>query len=109
MFPEGLASFSAVYAIAFCAGVYFRGTLAWWIPLVTLIVTDIALNVYYNVALGWDVWKPTTLCYLLFNYAAYAVIFGLGRRFKPQSSFLALLGGGVLGALLFYVITCTAS
>jgi hypothetical protein len=109
MFPEGYASFSAVYAIAFCAGVYFRGKLAWWIPLATLIFTDVALNMYYWLALGWDVWKPTTLSYLVFNYVSYAAIFGLGRRFKPQSSFLALLGGGVLGALLFYIITNTAS
>jgi hypothetical protein len=33
----------------------------------------------------------------------------LGRRFKPGSSFLGLLGGGLLGALLFYLITNTAS
>ena len=33
----------------------------------------------------------------------------LGRRFRPQSSFAALLGGGILGAILFYLITNTAS
>ena len=33
----------------------------------------------------------------------------LGRRFKPQSSFVSLLGGGILGAILFYLITNTAS
>ena len=49
------------------------------------------------------------LKYQLFNYAAFIVIIWLGRRFKPQASFLALLGGGVLGALLFYLITNTAS
>ena len=37
------------------------------------------------------------------------MLIGLGRRFKPQSSFVGLLGGGVLGALLFYLITNTAS
>ena len=33
----------------------------------------------------------------------------LGRRFKPQSSFASLLGGGIFGAILFYLITNTAS
>jgi hypothetical protein len=37
------------------------------------------------------------------------VIIGLGRCLKPQSKFVTLLGGGVLGALLFYFITNTAS
>jgi hypothetical protein len=109
VFPKDFASFSAAYAIAFCAGVYFRGKLAWWIPLATLIFTDVALNMYYWLARGWDVWKPATLSYQLFNYVAYGTIFWLGRRFRPRSSFLGLLGGGVLGALLFYIITNTAS
>jgi len=26
-------NFSVAYAFAFCAGVYFRGALAWWLPL----------------------------------------------------------------------------
>jgi hypothetical protein len=37
------------------------------------------------------------------------VLIWLGRRFKPRSSFASLLGGGILGALLFYLITNTAS
>jgi len=26
-------NFSVAYAFAFCAGVYFRGAMAWWLPL----------------------------------------------------------------------------
>ena len=55
------------------------------------------------------VWSGGKLAYQSLNYVAYAVLFFLGRRFKPSSSFLGLLGGGVLGALLFYLITNTAS
>jgi len=102
-------NFSAVYALMFCAGVFFSGGLAWWLPLVTLLVTDVILNMYYWLALGWNVWDLPVLKYQLFNYATYVVIIWLGRRFKPGSSFTALLGGGVLGALLFYFITNTAS
>ena len=38
-----------------------------------------------------------------------AALIVLGRRFKPQSSFIGLLGGGILGAILFYLITNIAS
>ena len=101
-------SFSVVYALAFCGGVYFSRSLAWWLPLGTLVLTDVALNFYYQ-SKGYDVWTWTVIKYQLVNYAGYVVIIGLGRRLKPQSKFLTLLGGGVLGALLFYLITNTAS
>ncbi len=101
-------SFSVVYALVFCAGVYFPAAMAWWLPLGTLVVTDAALNFYYQ-ARGYDVWTWSVLKYQLVNYAGYAVILGLGRRLKPQSKFVTLLSGGVLGALLFYLITNTAS
>jgi len=106
MLPQ---NFSAAYAIAFCAGIYFTGGMAWWLPLVTLLVTDIGLNMYYWLYLGWNVWELPVLKYQLFNYASYVALIWLGRRFKPRSSFVSLLGGGVLGALLFYFITNTAS
>jgi hypothetical protein len=106
MLPQ---NFSAAYAIAFCAGVFFTGGMAWWLPLGTLFLTDIALNMYYWLGLGWDVWDLPVLKYQLFNYAAYVAIIWLGRRFKPRASFVSLLGGGIVGALLFYLITNTAS
>jgi hypothetical protein len=102
-------NFSAAYALAFCAGVYFTGGLGWWLPLMVLLVTDIGLNLYYWLGLGYSVWDLPVLKYQLFNYVAYVAIIGLGKRFKPQSSFLGLLGGGILGAILFYLITNTAS
>jgi hypothetical protein len=105
LFPP---SFSAVYALAFCAGVYLSGRMAWWLPLGTLLLTDIALNMYYW-SQGWNVWDWSVIKYQLVNYAAYIVLIWLGRRFKPQSSFVSLLGGGILGAILFYLITNTAS
>jgi len=101
-------NFSAVYALMFCAGVFFAGALAWWLPLVTLLATDIGLNCYYQ-SLGYDVWTRSKIVYLVCNYGAYVALIWLGRRFKPQSSLVSLLGGGILGAFLFYLITNTAS
>jgi len=104
------ANFSVAYAFAFCAGVYFSKRLAWWLPLGVMLATDIGLNFYYqHHDPDHSVWDSRNLANLAFNYAAYAVLIFLGRRFKPQSSFAALLGGGILGAILFYLITNTAS
>lgn len=103
-------NFSAAYAFAFCAGVYFRGAMAWWLPLGVMLATDIGLNFYYQYKLpDQDVWSAANLANLAFNYAAYAVLILLGRCFKPKTSLIGLLGGGILGAILFYFITNTAS
>jgi hypothetical protein len=101
-------NFSAAYAFAFCAGVYFPRKNSWWLPLLVFLGTDIGLNCYYS-SRGIQVWDSANLKNLFFNYLAYATLIFLGRRFKPQSSFVALLGGGLLGAILFYLITNTAS
>ena len=101
-------NFSAAYALFFCAGVYWSGRAAWWIPLATIIGTDLLLDFYY-LHRGCSVFELPMLKQQVFNYAAYAVLVWLGRRFKPQSSFVSLLGGGVLGAVLFYLITNTAA
>src|SRR6266496_4080191 len=85
-------NFSAFYALAFCAGVYFPKRLAWWLPLATMLVTDAFLNVfYYHTA--------AVSPFMLVNYVSYAVLIWLGQRYSPRSSWLALLAGGVLGAI----------
>jgi hypothetical protein len=99
LFPP---NFSAATALAFCAGVYFAGATAWWLPLGTMLATDVALNVfYYHVApLG---------SYLWLNYAIYAGLIGLGKWFGRRAAFLKLLLGGLAGAVIFYLVTNTLS
>jgi hypothetical protein len=93
-------NFSVIYAFVFCAGVYFPGATAWWLPLCVMLVTDAALNVfYYRVApFGF---------YLLLNYAIYAALIGLGRWSGARAGFFKLLLGGILGAVFFYLVTNT--
>src|SRR5277367_6313061 len=87
-------NFSVAYAFAFCAGVYFRGAVKWWLPLVIIIATDTGLNFYYQYKYpGMNVWDLSNLANLLFNYVAYAVLIFLGSRFKPQSSVMKLACG----------------
>lgn len=95
-------NFSVAYAFAFCAGVFFAGALAWWLPLATMLATDVTLNLfYYHVA-------PFGI-YLALNYASYALLIALGRWFGRSAPFLKLLFGGLLGAVVFYLVTNTLS
>jgi hypothetical protein len=94
--------FSVAYAFAFCAGVFFRGALAWWLPLGVMLATDVALNVFYY-------HEPPLGFYLIVNYAIYALLIGLGRAFGPKASFLKLVLGGLAGAVIFYLVTNTLS
>jgi hypothetical protein len=98
-------NFSAFYALAFCAGAFFPGTMKWWVPMGTLLATDLALNLYYLLALGINAFQWTQLI----NYAAFGCIILFGKRFGHRSSFVKLLWGGTLGALAFYLITNTAA
>jgi hypothetical protein len=95
-------NFSAAYALMFCAGVYFPGRLAWWLPFVTIFATDLILNAfYYHV--------PLVGPEMLANYISYAALVLLGRGFSSRARWLALVGGGLLGAVVFYAVSNTAS
>jgi hypothetical protein len=94
-------NFSVVYAFVFCSGVYFQGSAKWWLPLGTMLVTDVALNIYYHVA----PFDPQ----MLWNYAIYALLIGLGKWIGPKAGMLKLIMGGLLGGLLFYLIANTAA
>jgi len=100
--PKGCENFSAAYAIAFCGGVYFSGAMAWWLPMGVLLGTDILLNVFYY---HESVFTP----YMAVKTLSFVGIIALGRLFSPRANFLKLLGGGLLGAVLFYLVTNTAS
>jgi hypothetical protein len=67
--------------------------------------SDLALNLYYLFALHINSFRATQLI----NYAAFVGILWFGTRFNRRSSFLRLLTGGLLGAVLFYLITNTAA
>ena len=96
------SNFSAAYAIAFCAGLYFPFGFGAMVAFSTLLATDMAINlfVYHLSAFNW---------FTIPNYLAYAAILFLGRKFRPQMGFFSLMFGGLLGAVLFYLITNTGA
>jgi hypothetical protein len=99
-------NFSAMIALAFCAGAFFPGRLGWGLPLLTLLVTDVLLNRFVY---GVSLFSPGTLAFLAGNYAVYLLVIALGRKVSHRASFLGLLGGGLLGAIAFYFLTNTIS
>jgi hypothetical protein len=99
LFPP---NFSAFYGLAFCAGAFFPRQIKWWLPLDTMLITDILLNAFYY-------HQPVLSIYMLVKTLAFVVIVGLGCFFSVRMSWIKLLGGGLLGAILFYFITNTAS
>jgi hypothetical protein len=101
LLPEKFKNFSAAYALAFCAGVYFPGKLKWILPLGTLLILDFALNLFYG--------APLLSLYTLSKLVAYGGVVWLGSRFRPDTSWIKLVGGGLIGALIFYIVTNTAS
>ncbi|MBK7998372.1 MAG: hypothetical protein IPK15_06550 [Verrucomicrobia bacterium] len=76
----------------------------------TMVLSDVVLTVYYQKqSPDFDLFNSTTLLYMAGNYAGYIALFLLGRKLKAQSRFATLLGGGVLGAIVFYLVTNTAA
>lgn len=100
-------NFSATYAIMFCAGLYLPGRLGWIIPLGVLAVSDFLITLFFYLPGDY------TLGHLLLlqapNYLAYAGLIALGRIFGGKRPVWMLAGGGLLGALLFYIVTNTAA
>ena len=101
----GLANFSPIMAIAFCGAVYFRQRWMRVIPFVALALSDIYINNFYAREYGFD-WP---LSGLLARTACFAVALLIGAWVAQRKSWLNLLNGGLLGAIVFYFVTNTQS
>jgi hypothetical protein len=94
--------FSAGYALAFCAGVYFPKRLRWTLTLGTFLIVNILTNHFYYHVSPFD-------RYLWLKIGAFSVLIWLGTRYSAKNNWFKLVGGGLLGAIFFYIITNTAS
>ncbi len=110
-------NFSAVYALMFCAGVYFPKRVAWWLPFATMLVTDALLNqFYYHVTMLSPELAGTYVCYALlvllgrgFGLWTRSLISGRGGPIGALLRVPLLVGGGLLSAVIFYLVTNTLS
>lgn len=100
-----LANFAPLMAVAFCGAVYFKRKVMWAVPFLALVGSDIYLAFYHASEFGYSL-PPE-------GYVARFVCFGLalllGAWVSTRKSWLWLLNGSLLGALLFYLITNTQS
>jgi hypothetical protein len=94
-------NFSVAYGLVFCAGA-FPLRLPWWAVFGTLVATDLGLNLFYYQTAPFSDYQAV-------NYLAYAGIYALGRLFARQRETWKHVGGGLLGAIVFYLVTNTAA
>ena len=99
MLPQ---NFSAAHALLFCAAFWLPGWMGWVLPLATIIVTDILLNLFaYNM--------PVMVPELVVNWMILALFVVLAKWLAKRRSFGRVFLGTLLGALLFYLVSNTVS
>jgi len=99
------ANFSPMMALAFCGAVYFRDKRLALLPFAGLCLTDLYINWFYAREYGYHL----ELGGYLARAACFAAGLGLGLWVRNRKSWLWLLNGSLLGALLFYLVTNTQS
>jgi hypothetical protein len=98
-----LSNFSPLMAIAFCGGVYARDRRMWLVPFAALSLSDLFLDWFYTTKYGY----PFPFLGFVARTACFAATVGLGAWVARRKSWLWLLNGSLLGAVLFYLVTNT--
>ena len=98
-YPE-LYNFSPVLALFLVSGCLIKSRLGWFAPVLAVLISDLFLNPRYG-ANFFELFSLVTL-------GVYVVIFLLGKSLK-RPSLSSLLGGSILSALLFHIVTCSFS
>jgi len=99
MLPQ---NFSAAHALLFCAAFWLPGWMGWVLPLATIIVTDILLNLFHYNA---SVFDPR----LVTNWMILALFVVLAKWLAQRRSYGRVFLGTLLGALFFYLVSNTVS
>ena len=95
-------NFSASHALLFCAAFWLPGWMGWVLPLATIIVTDILLNLFhYNM--------PVMVPELVVNWMILALFVVLAKWLARRRSYGRVFLGTLIGALLFYLVSNTVS
>src|ERR1700756_4482344 len=96
-----LSNFAPLAAIALCSAAYFPKKYKFSVPLLTLFISDVIINLRYG--------APLLDPQILVRYAALAVVGCLGLVVQSRVSLKTLLPASIVGSTMFYVITNTFS
>lgn len=92
-----LSNFTPLAAIALCSAAYFPTKYKFSVPLVTLFVSDVVINLSYA--------APLLDPQIIVRYVALAAVGGIGFLLRNRVSLKTLLPASIAGSILFYVIT----
>lgn len=97
-----LQNFAPVAAIALCGAAYLPKRTALALPLGSLLLSDVILNVfcYHEALLTWQI---------IPRYVALALISGIGFLLRDRVRIPGLIVGSVTSSIVFYIITNTGS
>ena len=97
-----LLNFAPMAAIALCGAVFLPRRMAILLPLASLLVSDVVLNVfhYHKSLLTWEI-VP--------HYVALGLVSALGFALRDRASAPRIFGASFAGSVIFYVITNTGS
>ena len=96
-----LSNFVPLAAIALCGAAYFPKRYKFSVPLLTLFISDVIINLRYG--------APLLDPQILVRYAALALVGCLGFLFQSRASLKTLLPASIVASTMFYVITNTFS
>ncbi len=89
------ANFAPIGALALFGGLYLPRKWALILPLGAMILSDAIIGFY-----SWPI--------MLAVYTSFALVVGIGLLVKKNKKFATILGGTILGSVLFYLITNAA-
>src|SRR5213083_720759 len=92
-----LSNFTPLAAIALCSAAYFPKKYKFSVPLVTLFISDVVINLRYG--------APLLDPQILVRYAALALIGCVGILIQNRASLKTLLPASIVGSTIFYAVT----
>ena len=93
-------NFSAAHALLFCAAFWLPGWLGWFLPMATIIVTDLLLNSFvYN--------EPLLLQSSIPIWISLGIFVVLAKWLAKRRSYSRVFLGTFIGTLLFYLVSNT--
>ena len=97
MLPQ---NFSAALALLVCAAFWLPGWMGWVLPLATIIVTDVLLNLFHYS-------MPVMVPELVVNWMILGLFVVLAKWLARRRSYGRVFLGTLIGALLFYLVSNT--